>query len=127
MSDPFEEMLKGVLASLGESVSRAPVGSDTFTSLTAVVNRAETQASHAGNESVMRYSAEIKILASVDATLGGLVAPAVGDRWKVATTRGGALVEGWKASEPTGIRGGWKIRITFDDVYEKGGKRRAPA
>lgn len=77
--------------------------------------------------SFIDYTAEIKILATVHATHGGMVAPAIGDKWKIAKARGGTAVDGWKLTSIQPGDGKWILTVTLRDYLEKGGRRQGVA
>ena len=65
----------------------------------------------------------LHVLAVDDADHGGLVAPKIGDTWKLARVEGGTAEDGWKAGSPLGHNGFWEIPVTLTPRHETGAKR----
>jgi hypothetical protein len=56
-------------------------------------------------------TARVLCFATVDATYGGIVAPAVGDAWTLPRAKGLTGVTGWRAGTPSGHDGIWEIPL----------------
>lgn len=65
----------------------------------------------------------VKCMATAHATLGGVVAPKVGDEFKLAKTRGGTAVWGWRVESVRGGAAGWDLTVMLRERREAGGKR----
>ena len=114
-------------AYFAESVSYVPAAGGDAVSLTALVRREPDAVQRDEYGSFVTSRATVVCLATVHATLGGIVAPAVGDNWTLAKTKDGAAISGWMSGAPLGNRGGWEIPVVKRERIETGGKRKVGA
>lgn len=76
-----------------------------------------------GSEAMEYGRGVVKCLALVHETLGGIVAPKAGDEFKLAKTKGGEAVWGWRVESVRGSGAGWDLTVMLRERREAGGKR----
>ena len=97
--------------------------------ITCVIERHDSELERAQDAGEYWNNARIKCLGPIsgvlDPAFGGLIAPAVADRWSFPLLRGGSPnLQYWKAGAPTGGNGIWIIPVKFYNRYETGGQRK---
>lgn len=123
------EILEAQLAEprFAEAVSYVPQGAleSARVELTGRVVRrqeAEDARTDKGRRYVLR-KVDLKVFATLHAAYGGVLAPQIGDTWKLPVTQGGTPVDGWKAGAPTAGDGTWTIPLTLREEVEVDAKR----
>lgn len=97
-----------------ELIEYTPDGSNVPVSITArVVRDWPVHMSNDGAGDKTEYVYPVKILNYEHPTFGGIVAPKVGQRFKISIRKGGALVDGWEGGAPRPFLDGWEIPVTF--------------
>ena len=125
MSSVAETVLEGLLdnAELVESISYVPAAGGDAVSVNALVNRLEVRRDDEdlrGNWLIRE--ARLKVLATVHATHGGIVAPARSDNWTLADVKGGTPHDNWKCRTTKGEGGVWVIHVAYREDRQGGGR-----
>lgn len=108
MSDQTE-LRQTILAEFGESASHVPAATPDAVAVpfTARITRQAAPLQFGEKRSEEVWHAEAKILATLDATYGGIVAPLQGDKWTFPLIKGGSPAVDWKVKSVQGDQGGW--------------------
>lgn len=112
MSDQAD-LRAAILAEFGEPATYVPAAtpSATPTGFTARITRQPAPLEFGAKRTDEVWHAEAKVLATVDATYGGIVAPLQGDKWTFPLIKGGSPAVDWKVKSVQGDLGGWMVLL----------------
>lgn len=111
-------------ATWAETVSYVPAGGAEqarVSGIAAVIRREQATHNRDQQGEYSEYRYVIQVLTTVHATYKGIVAPAVGDTWKLPLGKGGSELDGWRAGPARAAGGRWQIPVTKRIYVATGG------